>query len=46
MYAQLDPDGAEVVDMHNPARLIRAIEVTKKSGRPFSSYAQKGPEII
>lgn len=33
---QLDPVYAEVVDRHNPARVMRALEVCLTSGRPYS----------
>lgn len=33
---QLDPVYAEVVDRHNPARVMRALEVCLASGRPYS----------
>lgn len=34
----LDPQYAETVDMNNPHRLIRALEVCMASGRPYSSF--------
>lgn len=34
--AQLDPDYYQVVDRHNPARIVRALEVCLASGRPYS----------
>ena len=33
-----DPVYAAQVDMNNPQRLIRALEVTESTGQPFSSY--------
>lgn len=33
---QLDPVYAEVVDRHNPARVMRALEVCLASGKPYS----------
>lgn len=33
---RLDPDYAEVVDRHNPARIMRALEVCITSGKPYS----------
>ena len=33
-----DPVYASQVDMNNPQRLIRALEVTESTGQPFSSY--------
>lgn len=35
---QVDPDYYAEVDLHNPARLIRALSVWRASGRPFSSF--------
>ena len=35
---QLDPKYYELVDQHNPHRLIRALEVCLSSGKPYSSY--------
>lgn len=35
---QLDPEYHKVVDLENPRRLIRALEICISSGRPFSSY--------
>ncbi len=34
----LDPDYWEVVDRSNPARVLRALEVCKASGKPYSSF--------
>ncbi|MCH8902943.1 MAG: tRNA (adenosine(37)-N6)-dimethylallyltransferase MiaA [Bacteroidetes bacterium] len=33
-----DPDYYEIVDLNNPHRLIRALEVSISSGLPYSSY--------
>ncbi|WP_286755926.1 tRNA (adenosine(37)-N6)-dimethylallyltransferase MiaA [Roseivirga sp. UBA838] len=33
-----DPEYAAVVDLHNPQRVIRALEVIRVSGRPFSHF--------
>lgn len=38
---ELDPGYYKVVDLQNPHRLIRALEVSIGSGRPYSSYLQK-----
>lgn len=38
---QVDPDYYTVVDHQNPHRLIRALEVSRASGQPFSSFRQK-----
>lgn len=35
---QADPNYHKLVDLNNPQRLIRALEVFETSGKPFSSY--------
>lgn len=40
----LDPEAKNVVDLKNPRRVIRALEVCVKTGKPFSSFYEKGPE--
>ncbi len=37
----LDPVYYSEVDLNNPQRIIRALEVTKGTGRPYSSYRTK-----
>lgn len=37
----LDPLYYEMVDLNNPHRIIRALEVTLGTGKPFSSYRSK-----
>lgn len=39
--AGLDPSGARWIDLKNPRRLIRAIEVSLLTGKPFSSFRQQ-----
>lgn len=39
--AELDPVYFERVDRQNPARLRRALEVCRESGRPFSGFLDK-----
>jgi tRNA dimethylallyltransferase len=36
--AKLDPLGATQIDLQNPRRVIRALEVCRLTGRPFSSF--------
>lgn len=36
--ALLDPKSLNVVDLQNPQRVIRALEVSKTSGKPYSSF--------
>ncbi len=46
LYAQLellDPITAARIDRSNPRRLVRALEVTLTTGRPFSELRQKNP---
>ena len=38
-----DPVSAETVDFRNVRRVIRAIEVTRATGRPFSAWREKRP---
>ena len=38
---QLDPEYHKVVDLENPRRLIRALEICVSSGLPYSSYLGK-----
>ncbi|MCO6450049.1 MAG: tRNA (adenosine(37)-N6)-dimethylallyltransferase MiaA [Caldilineales bacterium] len=40
---EIDPDSAARIDYHNLRRVIRAIEVTEVSGRPFSAWQTKSP---
>ena len=37
---EVDPDYYSQVDLANPQRVIRALEVFESSGKPFSSYRQ------
>lgn len=39
--ATLDPVGATQIDLQNPRRLIRALEVCRLTGRPFSSFREQ-----
>ncbi len=38
---QVDPNAARKIDPRNVRRVIRALEVTKTMGRPFSSFQRK-----
>jgi tRNA dimethylallyltransferase len=40
LLRDLDPEAFDRIDRHNPRRVIRAIEVCRKTGRPFSSFLQ------
>lgn len=40
---QIDPDYFKQVDTNNPHRLIRALEVYRASGKPYSGFLKKTP---
>jgi tRNA dimethylallyltransferase len=40
-FAELDPQGAARLDLKNPRRVIRALEVCLLTGRPFSSFREQ-----
>ncbi|MCC3159856.1 tRNA (adenosine(37)-N6)-dimethylallyltransferase MiaA [Hymenobacter sp. 15J16-1T3B] len=42
--AELDPVCHARIDRQNPVRVLRALEVCRSSGRPFSSFHQAGPK--
>lgn len=42
--ADLDPAGAARIDLKNPRRVIRALEVCMLTGKPFSSFQQQWAE--
>ena len=44
-YKQLDPLGAEFIDKQNKRRLVRALEVTKLTGKPFSEQQTVGESL-
>lgn len=41
-YKTLDPIGAELIDRENKRRLVRALEVTLLTGKPFSQLQTRG----
>jgi tRNA dimethylallyltransferase len=43
MLKQLDPEYYKVVDLQNPRRLQRALEVCLQTGKPFSFYRKRQP---
>lgn len=43
---EIDPEAYELIDIQNPRRLVRAIEVVKTSGKPWSSQQQKGKPYV
>ncbi|HEY3901837.1 MAG TPA: tRNA (adenosine(37)-N6)-dimethylallyltransferase MiaA [Chthoniobacter sp.] len=38
---ELDPQGASQLDMKNPRRVVRALEICLLTGRPFSSFREQ-----
>lgn len=46
IYKNLDPEGAKFIDKKNKRRLIRAIEVCKATGEPFSKQRKKGEPLF
>lgn len=43
-YKRLDPEGAETIDRENKRRVVRALEVTQLTGKPFSQQLTRGPQ--
>ena len=43
-YKELDPVGSDNIDRQNKIRLIRALEVCLKTGKPFSEQQSRGEE--
>lgn len=41
LLKEADPDYYELVDLENPVRILRALEVSKASGNTFSSFRSK-----
>lgn len=41
---QSDPEYYQEVDLQNPRRLLRALSVTRSSGRPFSEFRNQRPQ--
>ena len=46
IYEKLDPRGAKEIEKENKRRLIRAIEVCKVTGKPFSEQKKKGKPLF
>jgi tRNA dimethylallyltransferase len=42
----LDPDAEHIVDLKNPRRVIRAIEVATATGQPFTAQQNKGEAMF
>ncbi|MFH1621423.1 MAG: tRNA (adenosine(37)-N6)-dimethylallyltransferase MiaA [Patescibacteria group bacterium] len=45
LLVKLDPDAVQTVDLKNPRRVIRALEVATFSGKPFSKHKQVAQPI-
>lgn len=43
---ELDPEAAYIVDYKNPRRVVRALEVAIKTGKPFSAQRRKGEPLF
>jgi tRNA dimethylallyltransferase len=41
----LDPEAASIVDLKNPRRVIRALEIALKTKQPFSTSRKSGPPL-
>lgn len=44
-YRTLDPEGAEVIDRDNKRRVVRALEVTRLTGKPWSQQQTRGESM-
>lgn len=40
---KVDPDMTEIIDLKNPVRVIRALEVNRITGTPYSQHRKKSP---
>ncbi len=43
---RVDPDYFEIVDRQNPQRLMRALEVFRQTGKPFSGFHKKTAKVL
>lgn len=46
MLLRLDPKAAQVVDLKNPRRVLRALEVTTFTGKPFTELRTKAKPVV
>jgi tRNA dimethylallyltransferase len=44
-FKQLDPEGAQLIDKHNKRRVVRALEVSKRTGKPWSQVQTAGERL-
>ena len=42
---RVDPDSYEIIDIKNPQRVVRALEVSLQTGRPFSTFKSHTPKV-
>jgi tRNA dimethylallyltransferase len=45
LLVRLDPDAQTAVDLHNPRRVIRALEVATFTGKSFTAQKKKAPPM-
>lgn len=43
---KLDPEAAYIIDRNNPRRVIRALEITLATSKPFSSQRKSGKKLF
>lgn len=46
MLLQLDPDAKEIIDLKNPRRVLRALEVATFTGVPFTAQQAHGKQLV
>ena len=46
LLLKLDPAAAEAVDLKNPRRVIRALEVSTFTGQPFTALKRRGKPVV
>lgn len=46
LLLKLDPAAAQVVDLKNPRRVIRALEVATFTGKPFTAQKRRGNPLV
>ncbi len=46
MLLRLDPDAEQMIDMKNPRRVLRALEVATYTGKPFTKQQNMGESLV
>ncbi len=46
MLLRLDPDAEQMIDMKNPRRVLRALEVATYTGKPFTKQQYMGEPLV